>query len=225
MEKNDLQGHRKRLRQRFLQAGLSGMHDYEALELLLTFVIPRRDVKPIAKEMLKKFKSLSGVFDASLPDLLEVDGIAENSAVLLLFIKDICGEYLAGKMQSIDVLSTPDAVCNFARMKLGGLKNEAFMVVYLNTKNHVIASELMNQGTVDHAAVYPRNIVVQSLKHHAAGLILIHNHPSGCCDPSSDDVRLTEIIQKAVGTVGIKVLDHIITGKSGYFSFVEEGLL
>lgn len=225
MENELLKGHRERLRKRFLAAGIHGLHDYEAVELLLTFVIPRRDVKPLAKELLRRFKNLAGILDASLAELCQVDGIGENAAVMLLFMKDFCSAYLAEKMREADVISSPQSVRDFARMKLGGLPEEAFMVIYLNVKNHVIDYEIVNRGTVDQAVVYPRTIIKNTLKFNASCVILVHNHPSGVCEPSTDDVRLTDAIRLAAMTISVRVIDHIIVGKGNYFSFVEHGLL
>jgi len=224
-DQDQLKGHRERLRKRFLAAGIKGMHDYEALELLLTFVIPRRDVKPIAKDLLRRFKSLAGILDASQHELCEVKGIGENVAVLLVLIKELCGAYLAEKMKEADVISSPQSVQDFARMRLAGSPEEAFMVIYLNVKNRVIDYEIVNRGTVDQAAVYPRNIIKNTLHHNATGLVLVHNHPSGICEPSSDDIRLTDAIRQAASTISVRIIDHIIVGKGGYFSFVERCLL
>lgn len=218
-------GHRSRLRQKYLNAGVGGLHDYEIIELLLTYAIPLKDVKPIAKNLMNRFKDISGLLDATHEELCEVDGISTNSATLFALIRDICSEYLAGKMKDKDALSSPEAVRDFARMKMAGLKDEAFMVIYLNTKNHVIEHEMINEGTVDQAVVYPRNIIKKALVNNATGLILIHNHPSGMCEPSKEDVKLTHAIKEAARTVNIRTVDHIIVGKSGYFSFIENSLL
>ncbi len=218
-------GHRDRLRGKFLKAGLEGLHDYERLELLLTYAISRRDVKPIAKSLLAKFKTLSGVMDAGVEELCQVEGVAESSAALIKLVKGLCGEYLSEKMERKDVLSSPESVRNFLKMRLSGLKDEAFVAIYLNTKNHVIATELMNEGTVDHAVVYPRNLVKRALERNASGLILVHNHPSGVSKPSRDDIELTGAVKEAAGTLGIKVLDHIVVAKDGCFSFVDNGML
>jgi DNA repair protein RadC len=225
MQNEDVKGHRERLRNKFMNSGMKGLHDYEALELLLTYAIPRRDVKPIAKALLKKFETLAGVFDASMEELLEIKGIAANSAAILHLVKELCGEYLAEKMQDRDVLDNPEAVYNFARMKLAGLKHETFMVIYLDVKNRVKNYEILHEGTVDRSVVYPRNIIKKALACNAAGLILIHNHPSGFCEPSGNDLKVTKMISDAVETINIKVLDHIIVGRSGYFSFQKKGLI
>lgn len=225
MDSEHVKGHRERLRKRFLDAGLEAMHDYEAVELLLTFVIPRRDVKPLAKNLLARFGSLAGIMDASPRELSAVNGMGSNAAVLLALIKQLCAAYLSDKMKQCEILGSPQAVHDFARMKLGGLPEEAFMVIYLNVKNRVITHEIVIRGTVDQAMVYPRNIVKNTLDNHASNLILVHNHPSGICDPSSDDIRLTDALRAAARTINVKILDHIIVGKGNYYSFVEHGLL
>lgn len=225
MSKELVQGHRERLRKRFLNSGIEGLHDYEAVELLLMFAIPRRDVKPLAKELLNRFGSISRILDAPVRELSQVKGIGENAAVMINFVKDLCGSYLADRMRQADVISSPQTVIDFARMKLAGLPEEAFMVIYVNIKNHVITHEIMIRGTVDQAAVYPRNVLKNTLHNNASGLVLVHNHPSGVCDPSFDDIRLTDAIKSATATIDVKIIDHIIVGKGGYFSFVENGLL
>ena len=217
--------HRKRLRERFQKAGSGALHDYEILELLLTYAIPRKDVKPIAKELIKRFGTVAGVLDASHEELEGVADLGPSSATLIRLIKEMCGIYLAEKMQRRDALSSPRAVMDFARMKLAGLPHEAFMVIYLNVKNEVIEQEVINEGTLDRAVVYPRRIIESALARHAASLILVHNHPSGHTEPSEEDKRLTRAISDAARTLEIRVLDHIVVGRSGYYSFMENGIL
>jgi DNA repair protein RadC len=217
--------HRKRLRDKFLKAGAEGFHDYELLELLLTFAIPRVDVKPAAKALMKRFGTLNGVLDATQSELQSVSGMGPTSAVLIRLVKELFSSYLAERMEGKDVLSSPLAVVDFARVKLAGLPHEAFMVIYLNVKNRVIDHEVLQQGTVDRAIVYPREIIKAALTHKATGLLLSHNHPSGDPEPSQEDKHLTRSVIEAARTVEIKVLDHIIVGKNGYFSFQENRLL
>jgi len=217
--------HRKRLRERFQRAGVEGLHDYEFLELLLTYAIPRKDVKPIAKKLIERFDSLAGVLDASQKELEEVPDVGPASATLIRLVKELCGVYLAQKMEHLDALSSPQAVVEFARMRLSGLPHEAFMVIYLNTKNEVLDQEVLHEGTVDHAIVYPRRIIEAALRHHATGLILVHNHPSGHPEPSEEDKRLTRAIVEAARTIDIRVIDHIVVGKDSHFSFMEHRLL
>jgi len=218
-------GHRKRLRERFHKSGVEGMHDYEVLELLLTYAIPRRDVKPYAKELIKHFGGLSGVLDASQKELETVLHIGPISSTLIRLVKEMCGTYLAEKMKEKDVLSSPQAVLDFARVKMAGLPHEAFMVIFLNTKNKVLDCKIIQEGTVDRTVIYPRRIIEEALSRHSAGLILVHNHPSGDSEPSPEDKQLTRSIMEAARTVDIRVLDHIIVGKEGYCSFLERKLL
>ena len=217
--------HRKRLRERFEKTGAEGMHDYELLELLLTFSIPRRDVKPVAKKLISSFGSLPGVLDADQKELEKLSGVGSMSASLIHLIKELYTTYLAENMKKQDALSSPQAVINFSRVKLSGLSNEAFMVIYLNVKNEVIDYALLQEGTLDNVAVYPRRIIETALSHHASGVILVHNHPSGNPMPSKEDKLLTKDIVDAALALDIRVLDHLIVGKQGYFSFMENGLL
>lgn len=217
--------HRRRLRERFQKAGAEGLQDYEIIELLLTYAIPRRDVKPLAKELINRFGGLSGVLDASQRELEGIAGLGPISATLIRLIKEICGVYLAEGMKQRDVLSSPRLVVDFARLKLSGLPHEAFMVIYLNVKNEVIDHEVLIEGTVDSVVIYPRRIIESALSNHATGLILVHNHPSGHPEPSEEDKRITRTISQAARTLDIRVLDHIVVGKDGYFSFMECGLL
>ncbi|MCG3205546.1 MAG: hypothetical protein KCHDKBKB_02268 [Elusimicrobia bacterium] len=222
---NSHSGHRDRLKERFRQAYGAGMHDYEVLELLLTYAIPRKDVKPIAKNLLFQFKSLNEVLDASTADIEAVPEMGAHSATLIKLVKEICGLYLARRMENRDLLSSPERVVSFARMKLAGLPHEAFMVIFLNIQNEILAHEIINEGTVDQVAVYPRRIVEKALAHHAAGLIVVHNHPSGYTDPSEEDKRLTHSLKEAALLLSLRVLDHIIVGQRGHFSFLERGLI
>lgn len=217
--------HRERLRKRFQQAGVKGLHDYELLELLLTYAIPRKDVKPVAKELIKRFGSLAGVLDASSKELEDTYGFGSASATLVRLVKEVSGEYLAEKMKHKDLLTSPQAVVDFARVKLAGYPHEVFMVIYLNTRNEVIDFNIVHEGTIDRAIVYPRRIVEEALAYHAAGLLLVHNHPSGHAEPSEEDKSITLSIVEATRPVDIQVIDHIIVGKDSHFSFVENQLL
>jgi DNA repair protein RadC len=217
--------HRKRLRERFRQAGAAGFQPYELLEFLLTYGIPRKDVKPLAKELIDRFGSLAAVLDAPAEDLEAFPGMGPVSTALLKLVKDLGGVYLAEGLARKEVLSSPRAVVDFARMTLAGLAHEAVMVIYLDNKNRVMAHDIAQEGTVNRAVVYPRRIIEAALRHHASGLILIHNHPSGLPHPSEEDRQITRAIAEAARTLDIRVLDHIVVGKVGYVSFTEEGLM
>lgn len=225
MEKHYLD-HRKRLRERFKRTGGQGLEEYEALELLLTYVIPRRDVKPLAKRLIKHFGSVSKVFDARQKELEQFPGLGNASATLFKLVKELFILYTKDEMmEERDVLSSPESVIKFLRAKLAGLHNEAFLTVFLNVKNEVIANEIISEGTVNRVVVFPRKIIESALHHNASRVILVHNHPSGKVKPSDEDKKLTEIIVNATKALDIKVLDHIVVGKEGHFSFVENNLM
>jgi len=223
--KPDYLGHRKRLRERFRRGGIEGFHDYEILELLLTYAIPRRDVKPLAKRLIKHFGSLSGVLDADPQEVEAAAKLGAISSALIHLVKETCGAYLAERMRQQEILSSPQAVLDFARVKLSGLPHEAFMVIFVNVKNRVLNHQILQEGTVNQAVVYPRRIVEEALTQHASGLILVHNHPSGEINPSAEDRHLTRSLIEATRALDIRVLDHLIVGKDGYFSFAEKGML
>lgn len=224
MEKSHT-GHRQRLRQRYLKNGIETFHDYEMLELLLTYSIPRVDVKPLAKEILREFGTLNRVFTADTDKLRKIKGISDNSLVLIKLVQALGGECLLSELRQKQSLSSPLEVVNFCRMKLGGLENEVFMVIYLNSKNSLIEAEIINRGTVNHAAVYPRNVMKNALTKNAVSLIIVHNHPSGECSPSAEDLNLTNLMKEAAKTVGLRILDHLIVSSESYFSFSEENIL
>jgi len=217
-------GHRERLRERFHKSFTDGMHDYEVLELLLTYSIARKDVKPIAKNLLARFGGLPEVLEAPAEELARQPEMGHASATLIKLVKELSALYLARRMEKRDVLSSPDRVADFARSKLAGLPHEAFMVLYLNTQNELLHHEILNEGTIDQVAVYPRRVVESALARHASGLILAHNHPSGYTDPSDEDKNLTRSIRDAARLFDVRLLDHLVVGKGGYFSFLEKGL-
>lgn len=217
-------GHRRRLRRKFL-ANPESLADYELLELLLTYSIPRKDVKPLAKQLLSRFKSIHGVMNASLEKLSELPEISENTLSLLQLFKELDLRSMAVTLKKKDALNSPEDVIAFARKKLGGLTDEAFMIIFLNARNKVENYEVLNEGTVDRAVVYTRNIIKSALKHNATGIIMVHNHPSGECEPSGYDIRMTEEVVKAATSMDIRVLDHLIVTSHSSFSFSENNLL
>jgi DNA repair protein RadC len=218
-------GHWKRLRQRFERGGAEAFLDYELLELLLTFAVANGDLKQRSKDLISRFRGLRGVLDADPAQLKKIAGIGEKSAILIGLVKALMLKYLEEEMQKRDVLSSPQAVLDFTRTKLAGLSHEAFMVIYLDVKNHVLDHEVLHEGTVDRAIVYPRRVLESAIKYNAVGLILSHNHPSGDPTPSQEDKQLTRSIIEAARTIEIRVLDHVIVGRNGYFSFQENRLL
>jgi DNA repair protein RadC len=223
--KNTYEGHRSRLREKFKKTGIGGFHDYEFIELLLTYAIPRKDVKPVAKGLIKRFGGIRGIFDASADELTTITGIGERTAILIKLLKEGATLYLKTRLKGREVLSSPQDVLNFCSYALSGEKNEKFMVLYLTTRNEVLELEILEEGTINRTAVYPRKVIEGALKHNASALIFVHNHPSGDPTPSKTDRRLTEDLEKAALTVDIIVHDHIIIGKNSHFSGRENGWL
>lgn len=221
----DYVGHRKRLRQRWETVGAKGFPDYELLELLLTYVFVRCDTKPLAKKLLEKFGSFKGVLDASPEALGQVEGAGQGTGTFVSLIRGAMERYFETEARRTDLLNSPEAVIAYCRASLEGLANEVFDVVYVSTKNRVIRKERLSEGTIDQAAVYPRRVVAGALAANAAGLVFVHNHPSGDPTPSLDDKRLTALLLQAAKTVNIAVLDHIIVGNGRHYSFREKGLL
>jgi DNA repair protein RadC len=219
------EGHRERLRKRFLESGINGFHDYELLEFLLTYSISRKDTKTLGKALIKRFRDIPGVLDADIEELLEVNGIGERSAVLVKFTASLLEFYIRAKTISGKKLNSPEAVINYCRVSMGWLRDEQFRALYLNSQNELLAEELLQKGTVDQAIVFPRKVLELALKHKASGVLLIHNHPGGLLKPSKSDLAMTERLKSAASEMGIRINDHLIITKGGYYSFHEKGLL
>ena len=217
--------HRKRLKQKFAVSGLIALHDYEIMELLLSYALSRKDVKPLAKLLLKQFGSIKGVMDAEATELKKIGGISDHTVILLKIVKDISSLYLKEKAAEKIQINCTDELLNYCKMALGGLKDERFCVIYLNTQNKVIDMETIQEGIVNQAVVYPRKVLENALKQKASAVILVHNHPSGHVRPSDADIRLTKMIQETARILDILVHDHIIIGENTVFSFREEGMI
>lgn len=225
MEKK-YEGHRERLRQKYLQGGYSAFLEYEVLELLLTYVIPRKDTKPIAKELIERFGNLDGVVSASLEDLQEVSGIKESSGIFLKFLGDLAKNLYKGEMKRDGIqLKDKDSLLRYLRSDIGFSSREEFKVIFLNNYNILVGSETLFVGTIDKSAVYPREIIEKVIQYKAKGVIFAHNHPSGNLRPSKQDIQITEHMQEVLDMIDVKLLEHIIITKDGYFSFLQEGLI
>ena len=223
-QKNHADGHRQRLRERFLRAGLDGLLDYEAIELLLTYAVPRRDMKPLAKELLEAYGSIEKLLDATPADLLDRHGVGASGATLILLLRQLCAKYLEQKARNVDLIDSIEKAENFARMKIGGGRKETFMVMYLNSRNQLIEHQQFS-GTVDRATVYPREIAEFCLRVGATAVILIHNHPSGLCMPSDNDLLTTNRVLEALKTVHVRLVDHLIVTPGACMSFRARNLL
>jgi len=223
--KEDNREHRERLRQKFLTAGMAAFHEYEAVEFLLTCAIPRRDVKPQAKALLRKFGSLRGIVDAEIGDLERISGVGKKSAIVIKFIKEFAAFYLMQKAKDKPQIACTSELLDFVRMTMGGKKDEEFCVIYLDAQNQIIEFETVQQGIANQAVVYPRQVLEKALRKKASALILAHNHPSGHVRPSDADIRLTRTIQETARALDILIHDHIIIGENRFFSFREEGMM
>ena len=212
-------GHRQRLRARFMEAGDEALADYELLELLLFRSIPRRDVKPLAKTLIKKFGSFAEVVTARPERLREVEGLSEGSIVDFKLVRASAKRLGRATLQKRPVLSSFKDVIDYCRSAMAYSEREEFRVLFLDKRNAIIADEVLSVGTVDHTPVYPREIVRRALELSSTALILAHNHPSGDPTPSAADIRMTEEIVSISTMMGIIVHDHLIIGKHGHASF------
>lgn len=217
--------HRDRLRARFKSGGSSALQDYELLELFLFNSIPRRDVKPIAKDLIRVFGNLSEVCAASLERLTEVRGIGEKTALDLKLLHAASVHMGRKSLLNRPVLSSWPALLDYCRTAMQFEPVEQFRVLFLDRKNRLIADEVLGKGTVDRAPVYPREIVKRGLALEATAIIIAHNHPSGDPTPSQADIEMTSLVVETSKTVGITVHDHLIIGREDIASFKMLGLM
>lgn len=217
--------HRARLRDRFDEAGPGALADYELLELFLFRTVPRVDTKPLAKALLTKFGTLAGVLGAPVQRIAEVNGVGPAVAQDLKIVQALLERASKGDLKQFTVISSWSALVNYCRLAMAHEPREQFRVLFLDAKNQLIADEVMNHGTVDHAPVYPREIARRALEHSAAAVILVHNHPSGDPKPSAADVAITREIVAAMNAISVKVHDHLVIGRNGAESFKSLGLL
>jgi DNA repair protein RadC len=218
-------GHRDRLRERALAGGLEALPDYELLELYLFRAIPRGDVKPLAKQLLTRFGSLAAVMTASVEELTTVKGVGETVALDLRLAGVLALRAAREAVGKRPVISSWSALLAYAKVALAHAPREQFRVLFLDKKNQLIADEMMGHGTVDHAPVYPREVVRRALELSASAIILVHNHPSGDPTPSSADVDMTRQVIEAGRSLRIAVHDHLVVGRDGVASFKALGLL
>ncbi|MDR3425385.1 MAG: DNA repair protein RadC [Alphaproteobacteria bacterium] len=217
-------GHRQRLRERLLQSGTDSLQDYELLEVLLFAAIPRRDVKPLAKQLLSEFKSLWSLVNAPPERLLQF-GLSENAAATLRVTAAIALRAQKKAIVGGALLNNWQRIVDYCRMAMAHEPIEQFRLLFLDRKNHLLAEEVQQRGTIDHTPVYPREIVKRALEIGAGALVLAHNHPSGDPTPSKDDIAMTRAIIEACRPLGIAVHDHIIIGRDAVASFKTLGLL
>jgi len=220
-----LADHRKRLRHRFLTGGAAAMPDYEILELTLFRVIPRQDVKPLARRLIDTFGDLNGVLAAPIGRLERVEGVGPAVALELKVMETVTHRMARAKVMQRHVISSWDAVLDYCHTVMAHRDTEQFRVLYLDRKNVLIADEQQGEGTVDHVPVYPREVVKRALELNASALILVHNPPSGDPTPSDDDIFMTQNVASAAAALSISLHDHLIIGRSRELSFKSQGLI
>ena len=220
-----IRDHRKRLRARFLEGGAQAVPEYELLELVLFRAIQRQDVKPLARRLMDHFGDFNAVLSASRDALLRVDGVGDAVILELKIVEAAAHRLSRARVMQRHVVSSWDALLDYCHATMAHRTTEQFRILFLDTKNVLIADEEQARGTVDHVPVYPREVVKRALELNAAALILVHNHPSGDPTPSQADIDMTRRIIRAAEALSVSVHDHLIIGKSCEISFRGEGLL
>lgn len=218
-------GHRARMRQKLLTAGPDALLDHELLEMVLFLALPRRDTKPIARDLLHRFGGFADAIAAPLHELRQVEGLGEAGAAALKTVQAAALRLARSELREAEVLNSWDKLIAYLTASLARERVEHVHVLYLDTRNRLIADEVQARGTVNHTPVYPREVVKRALELQATALILVHNHPSGDPTPSRADVEMTAEIKAAAALFGIVLHDHLIIGKGRQISLRREGLL
>lgn len=218
-------GHRERMRQRLLASQPGALSELELLEMLLFLSKPRQDTKPFAKELLRQFGSLARLIHVPQETLQHVQGMNETLLASLRLVQDVAYRLIKEEMMATPILQSWKGVLDYCRASMGHLTYEQVRAVYLTKKYQIIAEEVIDHGTVDRVPLFPREIVKRALFWSASEMILVHNHPSGEMHPSQSDITMTKQVEAALKTVGIGLMDHIIIGAAGHFSFKNHGLL
>ncbi|NTV15327.1 MAG: DNA repair protein RadC [Desulfobulbaceae bacterium] len=218
--------HRQRLRDKFFDCGPETLTDSELLELLLTLGTPRKDCKEPARAALAKFGSLPAVLEAAPAELLTIKGLGPSNSFAIPFIQAVARRYLKERSRRRTYLGSSGAVADYLVHEMCSLKKEIFKGVFLDAAHAVITTETLSEGTLTSNTVYPRELIKLALEHHAAALVIAHNHPSGNLTPSQDDLNLTRHLYRACRLVNINLLDHLIIGSDATtFSFADHGLM
>ena len=218
-------GHRERLRKRFRDAGADALPDYELIELVLFRAVPRRDTKPLAKAILARFGTFAEAMSAPDELLKEVPGLGEAAITEIKLVRAAALRLVRGEVLERPVLASWSQVLDYCRASMGFEPKEQLRILFLDKRNQIIADEVQQEGTVDHAPVYVREVVKRALELSATAIVLVHNHPSGDPTPSRADIEMTKQIVQSAKNLGIVVHDHIIVGKQGHASFRGLGLI
>ncbi|WP_255575754.1 JAB domain-containing protein [Caproiciproducens faecalis] len=218
-------GHRDRIKNRFLKDGLENFEPHAVLELLLFYGIPLKDTNPIGHALLQKFGSLSGVFDAPYEELIKVEGVGKSAATLIKLIPEICRRYQENLDKDKNVIFSYNEAGRHLIHKFIGRSDEVIVLMLLDSKNRMIYCGVVNEGTVTTANIYIKKIVKLAVQYNAVYAILSHNHPSGDCMPSKQDISSTQWVYEALNIVEIKLIDHIIVSGNDYFSIAKSGIM
>lgn len=222
-QKPDYLGHRKRLRDRFLKTGFDGFADYEIIELLLSLNTPRKDCKPMAKAVIKKFGNIVQALDASIDELMEIDGIGPSNVIGVKIHQNILQIYAKEKIDLQKGLNNPQMIFDFLKEKIGKEKKERFVILFFDTRNNLVYDNI-STGSLNASIVHPREVFSNAILKGASHVVIAHNHPSGDFSPSREDIATTKRLVEAGKILGISLQDHIIISKNGYYSFAENSL-
>lgn len=225
MDKPDYIDHRTRLRQRFLEHGVDGLLDYEVIELFLTFVIPQKDVKTEAKEVIRRFGSIKGFIEAEEKELSEIRYFKDKAIALRKFIREISELYHLESVKSIPISQSRQELIYFCITKLGFIKEEQFWLLSIDSKNALIKPDLISTGLADRTTIYPKKIIETAIKNKAYSILLLHNHTNGNPEPSQEDITFTKAIEIPAKLINISIYDHIIVAEDKYYSFKENKLI
>lgn len=218
-------GHRNRLRQKVLTFGADTLQDYELLEFLLTFVIPRRDVKPLAKELIDFFGSFADVIEASPEELKRIKGIKDNAAALIAAVRGCAVRLAKNRISSDPVIKDWDSLIKYCKIDMAQKKTECLRIIFLDSRSRLIKDEVIQKGSVNQTPVYPREIAKRALELGASSIVMVHNHPAGDLRPSKNDITMTKAVINALTSLDIALIDHLIISKTGHVSFKACGYL
>jgi len=218
-------GHRERLRERFLKDMGRGFSDYELVEMLLFMAHPRGDVKPLAKDLIKRFGGFAELLAAEPAEIRKVPGAKDATVSALKVVQASSLRMMQTRLLDRPAIASWQQLLDYCHAAMAREKREQFRIIFLDRKNVLIADELQTTGTIDHTPVYPREVVKRALDLGASAIIMVHNHPSGDPTPSAGDIEMTREVQEAASRLGITVHDHVIIGRTGHSSLKNMGLL
>ena len=215
----------QRPRERLIKFGANALSDAELLAVFLRTGVTGKSAVDLGRDMIKEFGSLSGLFSANVAEFSAIHGLGTAKFAQLQAVLELAKRAISEELQHNSSLSSPQAVKNYLQLLIGHKSYESFAVLYLDVKNRLISSQELFRGTLDHASVYPREVLKGALQHNAAAIILAHNHPSGSCEPSAADIQLTKTLKQALSLIDIRVLDHFIIANPHVYSFAEHGMI